>query len=175
MVSLGMHVNLYVPTVHGIDVRMPRRVAYTPDLVVTTPKGQKIVVEIKPRYPYDVEIRRCIGYVEQLPCYALVLLFNTMFGSPFAGVPPDDEQGSYDHADCVRGIMFRCSGGAVEIEHNVAYFCEEDEHGEIVDSGFRARSFLDATEDRLFYNKALAGGFRAADDDGAKCPCLESS
>ena len=104
-----------------------RIVSYTPDFVVDIPYTnaytQTYLIEIKPCYPYDDEIRKAMGAVEKLKVMPLFLFYNTEFTCPFAERWTGSGHGDYRHDAGVRALKFSWNTEAnrVVIEHDAAY------------------------------------------------------
>lgn len=115
------------PTVPGIAMGNGRIVSYTPDFVVDIPYTnsytQTYLVEIKPCYPYDDEIRKAMGAVEKLKVMPLFLFYNTEFTCPFAERWTGSGHGDYRHNAGIRALKFSWNAEAnrVVIEHDAAY------------------------------------------------------
>jgi hypothetical protein len=116
------------PTVHGILLSNGRTTSYTPDFVVDMEDEggteRTCLVEIKPRYPYDDELRKARGACSVLKGTPLFLFYNTRFRSPFSSRPSSYGQGDYGHHEGVRGIRMEWRGGRVLVEHDAAYACD---------------------------------------------------
>lgn len=165
MQNLGIECSRNVPSMHDIDIGGSRTVDYTPDFTVLNQNGERYIVEIKPRFPYDVEVRRCIGYCKQLPERKLVLLYNTKFVCPYSSDKNDQGQGDYKHSDGVRGMMFVFNNTTkkVDIVYNVSYYCAVDEAGSIQHAGFKQRDFVCDDEMHLFDNSVLRQAYESAE------------
>lgn len=116
------------PTIHGISLGNGRIVSYTPDFIVEL-DGRPCLLEIKPRYPYDDELRKATGACAQLKVMPLFLFYNTEFRAPFAELWAGSGQGDYRHHDGVRAIKFTWSFELkrVVVEHDAAYAADEIE------------------------------------------------
>lgn len=99
---------------------------YFPDFYL---KKEKMYVEIKPQYPYDIQIQKAIGFCTHLEC-DLALLYNTEFCCPFDPRPPQDRDHSewYQHSPGVRGMMFKWNPTTekVDILHDACYMVTDD-------------------------------------------------
>ena len=142
MTRLGLRWNRVPPTIHEVCLSDGTMHSYNPDFRVLPrirpgsakpyegEEARPFVIEIKPRYPYDDEIRKCTETVAQLGT-SVVLFYG---GSPHFGMPFDHRpavsgmQGSYAHADGVRGIRFSWeeTSQSVLLEHDVAYMARTD-------------------------------------------------
>ena len=126
--QLGMAWEYEPATVHGLVDEMGRRCSYTPDFYL--PDTEQYI-EIKPQAPYDLEVRKAVGFCAHTR-RDLVLLFNTDFRPPFAvRAETAGRQGSYAHARGVKGMRFRwdAAAGKVGVEHDVAYMAEDGRGG----------------------------------------------
>lgn len=74
--------------------------------------GLLTYVEIKPRPPYDDEMKRCVQQCARTR-RDVVLLYNTGFVTPVAGAPTG--RPGYEHADGIRGIKFRFCGATKKV------------------------------------------------------------
>ena len=165
MQNLGIECSRNVPSIHDIHIGGSRTVDYTPDFTALNQNGERYILEIKPRFPYDVEVRRCIGYCKQLPERKLVLLYNTKFVCPYSSDKNDQGQGDYKHSDGVRGMMFVFNNTTkkVDIVYNVSYYCAVDENGSIQHAGFKQRDFVCDDEMHLFDNAVLRKAYESAE------------
>ena len=90
-------------TFHQIRLADGSLVSYTPDFVVRLP--EPCLVEIKPRYPYDDELRKCEAACRQMAgAMSVLLLFHTDFRCPFE--VSRQQHASYEHSDGVRGMRY---------------------------------------------------------------------
>lgn len=149
LTALGVRWTRNAPTFHDIVVTHERVVSYTPDLVLYTAHEGVVYVEIKPRYPYDDELLKCMGACEltRAPFY---LMYNTRFVPPFSPRAEGHGQGDYAHHEGVRGIRFAWDGDRVRVTHDVAYAPE----------GLAAR---ERVEDARFYDARVLAAYAAAD------------
>ena len=151
LTALGVRWTRNAPTFHDIVVTHARVVSYTPDFVLYTPHEGAVYVEIKPRYPYDDELLKCMGACEltRAPFY---LMYNTRFVLPFALRAEGPGQGDYAHHEGVRGIRFAWDGDRVRVTHDAAYIPE----------GLAARERA-GEDDARFYDARVLLAYVAAD------------
>ena len=161
MDAVGIEWTRNVPTFHGVLLGDGSMVSYTPDFMLHV-RRRPIVVEIKPQYPYDDEVRRAmaVAFHYRGTQTEVFILFNTSFHSPFAArkTEADGVQGSYGHASGVRGIRFYWDDaqGAVVVNSDAAYAIEEDGTPTIA-----ARRDVD---DGRFNNAVLDAAYTAASE-----------
>ena len=99
---------------------------YTPDFLVHLGSEKfRCILEIKPCYPYDSEIWKCTEACCNMGL-PVILLYgggrNGQFHCPFKSKPEESgKQGSYAHADGVRGMRFELINGQVQVTHDVCY------------------------------------------------------
>ncbi|RPF81768.1 MAG: hypothetical protein CBC65_001895 [Rhodothermaceae bacterium TMED105] len=160
MSLLGIKWSRYAPTVPGIELGSGRIVSYTPDFVVDIPNGvytQTYMIEIKPQYPYDDEIRKAIGACAKMKVMPLFLFYNTQFCTPFASRWTGHGHGDYKHHNGIRGIKFSWDSqlDRVIVEHDAAYTSQTLPDGTTVVGGIDVRhSVGDARFDNAYLNKA---------------------
>lgn len=152
------------PTVHGIEMGDGRKVSYTADFVVDLPNGlltQTYLIEIKPQYPYDDEIRKAIGACTQLKVLPLFLFYNTKFRCPFEERWTGAGHGDYRHHDGIRGIKFSWNPRTerVDIQHDAAYTAHRLPDGTI-DGGIDVRNVIG---DVKFSNSVLDEAYELVD------------
>lgn len=132
--------------------------SYTPDLLFYSKHHtDTTIVEIKCRYPYDDELRRCRAVAETLRGVRVVLLYGNSMTPPFAsGKRPRDSSG-YEHADGIRGISFQWNfdTDCVTTLHDVAYGYDEERGCGILE----ARS---VPGDRRFSNERVQRAYHEA-------------
>jgi hypothetical protein len=116
------------PTVHGIKIGSGRTVSYTPDFLAYVASGSDrrrtaCLIEIKPRYPYDDEIRKAMGACASLRAIPVFLFYNTEFKSPFADAWHGQGHGNYDHHEGIRALKFSWNEAEkkVDLHHDAGY------------------------------------------------------
>ena len=108
---LGMEFCRSKPGVPRFDVQLPNEDeqwhVYQPDFSVYNEDGTCDIVEIKPRYPYDDEMRRCEQVARQTRA-RVFLLYGTHMTIPFSCKKrKNGEMPSYEHAEGIRGMLFQ--------------------------------------------------------------------
>ena len=126
MTALNIRWSRTTPTIHGVELGSGTIVSYTPDFVVDIPNGiitQTYLIEIKPCYPYDDEIRKCVEACTQMKVVPLFLFYNSDFRCPFAERWNGSGHGDYAHDKGVRALKFSWNSHLerVIIEHDAAY------------------------------------------------------
>jgi hypothetical protein len=90
-------------TVHNVEIKGGKLVSYTPDFLLHTKRG-KVVLEIKPKFPYNDEILKTVSVAEKVNL-PVCILYESDFRTPFCDSAPTSRQGAYTHASGVKGIM----------------------------------------------------------------------
>jgi hypothetical protein len=158
LTALGLAWTREALTVHGVRLGDGSVVSYTPDFLVTPedPRAPLVLLEIKPRYPYDDEMAKCSGVCAQLRT-TIALLYNTTFSCPFAErATRRGAQGDYVHADAVRGMLWSWDGAGVRFDAEAAY-AECPERG----CGVYARV---APYDTRFHTPVVVAAYAAASE-----------
>lgn len=161
MTALNINWSRTAPTIHGIELGSGATVSYTPDFVVDIPNGvitQTYLIEIKPCYPYDDEIRKCMGACKQIKVMPLFLFYNSDFRCPFAERWNGSGHGDYAHHSGVRAMKFSWNSQVqrVIIEHDAAYVASILSDGSVV-AGIDTRiSIGDTRFDNEIVNKAYS-------------------
>jgi hypothetical protein len=156
LTALGLAWTRAAPTLHGVHLGDGHVVSYTPDFLVTPkdPNTPIVLLEIKPRYPYDDEMAKCAAVCAQLRA-TIALLYNTTFACPFAArAARRGTQGDYVHADAVRGMLWSWDGTGVRFDAEAAY-AECPERG----AGVYARVAL---YDARFHTPTVVAAYAAA-------------
>jgi hypothetical protein len=174
MEHLGIPYKRTAWTFHDIHLSATARTcSYTPDYIAyprnpITGATECLLMEIKPRYPYDQEIERAMGAVAQsrIP---LVILFNTVFRCPFDVRPETPgEQGKYEHADGVRGIRLEWSSAEEKVvfAHDAGYcvFSDPLDDADGTIATVRARPDPSQASSAPFTHPKVRAAFRAASE-----------
>lgn len=108
---LGMEFCRTKPGVARFDVQLPNEDeqwhVYQPDFNIYNEDGTCDIVEIKPRYPYDDEMRRCEQVAQQTRA-RVFLLYGTQMTVPFSCKKrKNGELPSYEHSEGIRGMLFQ--------------------------------------------------------------------
>lgn len=160
MSLLGIKWSRDAPTIPGIELGNGRIVSYTPDFVVDIPNviyTQTYMIEIKPQYPYDDEIRKAIGACAKMKVMPLFIFYNTKFCTPFAERWKGHGHGDYKHHNGIRGIKFSWDSqlGRVVVEHDAAYTAQTLLDGTTVVGGIDVRHTVgDIRFDNAYLDKA---------------------
>lgn len=165
MTALGMEWDAQGLIVPGVRLGSGEYHTYTPDFVVQVlgpcssraqGRATTVVVEIKPRYPYDEESRKCMAVCARLRNTPVVLFYNDVFRNPYEERPLHSEQGEYPQHYAVRGIQFWWDDRAqcVRRQEGVTYTYDP-----VIGGGFGIR---DALDDPRFSNATLDRAFEFA-------------
>ena len=130
--------------------------SYTPDFLLYTADGAAQVIEIKPCYPHDDELRRCEQVCRKARS-TVFLMYGGTFTPPFSSRKRTrDELPTYPHADGVRGIKFSWCNTTegVVMEGDAGYYVDAEGR-----AGIDVRRVIG---DGRFENERLQQAFAAA-------------
>lgn len=160
MRALGMEFCRSKPGVPRYDVQLPNEEekwhVYQPDFNIYNDDGSCDIVEIKPRYPYDDEMRRCEQVAHQTRA-RVFLLHGTQMTIPFSCKKrKNGELPSYEHAEGIRGMLFQWDNDKkkVTVRSDVGYSKVQGAAGRL-----EVRTEIG---DSAFENEELSAAFESA-------------